>query len=124
MASRTIAHRYAADSISSVARELVLTGRSAANAIDSDLAPQHRIVEGYLRRGTLDAFVRSHLLIAADDGDVTIYDHPEGIDIGREHAPAAVVAADLARSTITRERSAGLTALERLRQQWLAKNTM
>jgi hypothetical protein len=50
--------------------------------------------------------------------------HPglERVFDGR-YAPDAVIAADLARSTSTRERSAGLTALEEMRQRWLAKHT-
>ena len=123
VASRTIAHRYAADSIAKTASELVLTGKSAADAIDSELTSQTQVVEGYLRDETLESFVRRHLLSADENGDVTIYDRLDSLDFDGRYAPDAVIAADLARSTSTRERSAGLTALEEMRQQWLAKHT-
>ena len=123
VASRTIAHRYAADSIAKTASELVLTGKSAADAIDSELTSQTQVVEGYLRDETLESFALRHLLSADDNGDVTIYDRLDSLDFDGRYAPDAVIAADLARSTSTRERSAGLTALEEMRQQWLAKHT-
>ena len=123
VASRTIAHRYAADSIAKTASELVLTGRSAADVIDNELTSQTQVVEGYLRDETLESFVRRHLLSADDNGDVTIYERHDSLNLDGRYAPDAVIAADLARSTSTRERSAGLTALEEMRQQWLAKHT-
>jgi hypothetical protein len=123
VASRTIAHRYAADSITKTASELVLTGRSAADVIDTELTRQTQVVEGYLRGETLESFVRRHLLSADDNGDVTIYERHDPLNFDGRYAPDAVIAADLARSTSTRERSAGLTALEEMRQRWLAKHT-
>jgi hypothetical protein len=123
VASRTIAHRYAADSITKTASELVLTGRSAADVIDTELTSQTQVVEGYLRDEALESFERRHLLSADDNGDVTIYERHDSLNFDGRYAPDAVIAADLARSTSTRERSAGLTALEEMRQQWLAKHT-
>ena len=123
VASRTIAHRYAADSITKTANELVLTGKSAADVIDSELTSQTQVVEGYLRDETLESFARRHLLSADDNGDVTIYERLDSLNFDGRYAPDAVIAADLARSTSTRERSAGLAALEEMRQRWLAKNT-
>lgn len=123
VASRTVAHRYTADSIAKTASELVLTGRSAADAIDTELTSQTQVVEGYLRDETLESFVRRHLLSADNDGNVTIYERLDWQDFEGRYAPDAVIAADLARSTSTRERSAGLAALEDMRQRWLAKHT-
>jgi len=123
VASRTIAHRFAADSITKTASDLVLTGRSAAEAIDTDLTSQTQLVEGYLRDETLESFVRRHLLSTDNNGDVTIYEHPDSPNLEGRYAPDAVIAADLVRSTSTRERSAGIAALEEMRQQWLAKHT-
>jgi hypothetical protein len=123
VASRTIAHRYAADSITKTASELVLTGRSAADVIDTELTSQTRVVEGYLRDETLESFVRRHLLSADDNGDVTIYERRDSLSFEGRFAPDAIIAADLARSASTRERSAGITALEQMRQRWLAKHT-
>ena len=123
VASRTIAHRYAADSITKTASELVLTGRSAADVIDTNLTSQTQIVEGYLRDETLESFARRHLLSPDNNGDVTIYEHLDSLNFEGRYAPDAVIAADLVRSTSTRERSAGLAALEEMRQRWLAIHT-
>jgi hypothetical protein len=122
-ASRTIAHRYTADSIAKTAGELVLTGRSAADRINSELTSEAAAVEGYLREGNLESFVRRHLLSANDGGDVTIYERNGSLGFEGRYAPDAVIAADLARSITTRERSAGLAALEEMRQRWLATHT-
>ena len=123
VASRTIGHRYTADSIAKTANELMLTGRSAADAIDTELTSQTQVVEGYLRDETLESFVRRHLLSADNNGDVTIYERLDSLDFEGRYAPDAVIAADLVRSASTRERSAGLAALEEMRQRWLAKHT-
>ena len=123
VASRTVAHRYAADSIARTASELVLTGRSAVSVIDTELTSQTQFVEGYVRDETLDSFARRHLLSADNNGDVTIYERHDSLNFEGRYAPDAVIAADLARSTSTRERSAGLAALEEMRQRWLVKHT-
>jgi len=123
VASRTVGHRYTADSITKTASELVLTGMSAADAIDTELTSQTQIVEGYLHDETLESFARRHLLSADNDGDVTIYEHHDSLNFTGRYAPDSVIAADLVRSTSTRERSAGLAALEEMRQRWLAKHT-
>jgi hypothetical protein len=123
VSSRTIARRYTADSLEKTASDLVLTGTSAAFTIDSDLTSQNLTVEGYLRDGSLESFVRRHLLSADASGDVTIYENSGSLEFTGLYAPDAVVAADLARSTTTRERSAAIAALEDMRQRWLAKHT-
>ena len=53
VASRTVGHHYTADSITKTASELVLTGRSAADAINTELTSQTQVVEGYPRNETL-----------------------------------------------------------------------
>lgn len=122
VATRTRVHRYSADSLTRTAADLTLTGASAADLVDRTLTPETRRVEGYVRAGDLDDFVRRHLLTLDAEGDVTIYEAPESEVLGR-HASNATIAADLARSVSTRERSAGLVALEDMRQAWLAKHT-
>lgn len=122
VATRTTVHRYAADSLALTATDLVLTGASAAEVIDRTLTSETRRVEGYVREGQLDEFVRRHLLTLDAEGDVTIYEAHESQMEGR-HASKSVIAADLARSVSTRERSAGLAALEDMRQVWLARHT-
>ncbi len=122
VATRLTARRYAADSLARTTADLVLTGTSAAEVVDRTLTSETRRVEGYVREGQLDEFVRRHLLTLDAEGDVTIYEAPESQLAGR-HASEAVIAADLARSVSTRERSAGLAALEDMRQAWLARHT-
>jgi hypothetical protein len=122
VSTRTTVHRYAADSLARTATDLVLTGASAVEVIDRTLTSETRRVEGYIREGQLDEFVRRHLLTLDAEGDVTIYEAPDSQLKGR-HASEAAIAADLARSVSTRERSAGLAALEDMRQAWLARHT-
>lgn len=123
VATRTTAHRYVADSLVKTSNDLVLTGLSAAEVVDRTLTKESRKVEGYLREGTLEDFVRRHLLTLDADGDVTIYEAPRSERFQGRHAPEAVIAADLARSVNTRERSAGLAALDDMRHVWLARHT-
>lgn len=125
VASRTTTRTYAADDRRKTAAEMILTGRSAAEQLGTDLVRQDRIVEGYLAyaREGVDAFARRHLLIPDLDGDVVIFDRPDFVRFDGDVAGDAVVAADLARSADTRERSAGVAALEGMRQRWLAAHT-
>jgi hypothetical protein len=123
VATRTKARRFAADSLARTATDLVLTGACASEVIDHALTSETRRVEGYVREGQLDEFVRTHLLTLDAEGDVTIYEAPESQLLEGRHASKAVIAADLARSVSTRERSAGLAALEDMRQAWLARHT-
>lgn len=123
VATRTTAHRYVADSSSKTADDLVLTGASAAELINRTLTAQTRKVEGYLREGTLEDFVRRHLLTLDNEGDVTIYEKSKTAHLEGRYASEAVIAADLARSVVTRERSAGLAALDDMRRKWLARHT-
>lgn len=123
VATRNRAHRFSADSWKATASGLVLTGRSATEAINSNLSGRSRVVEGYLRDGVeLGDFVHRHLLIPDHNGDVIIHSRPANVRFDGRHAPAAVIAADLARSTNTRERSAGIIAIEGMRQQWIARD--
>ncbi|MGV8882961.1 MAG: hypothetical protein ACOH19_12495 [Rhodoglobus sp.] len=123
VATRTTAHRYAADSLARTAADLVLTGASAAEVINQTLTSETRRIEGYVREGQVDVFVRRHLLTRDAEGDVTIYEAPESQLLNGRQASKAVIAADLARSMSTRERSAALVALENMRREWLARHT-
>ena len=117
-ATRARTRRFAADDVTSVARDLALTGQSAADQIDANLTGRARTVEGYVD-GDVAGFARDHLLIEDQGGEVIIYEtnwHLKGL------VPDAVVAADLARSIDVRARAAGLEALERIRQRWLSSN--
>lgn len=123
VSTRTSAHHYKTDSLSQTAADLVLTGASAAEVIDQTLTPDTGRVEGYLREGALEEFVRHHLLTLDADGDVTIFEAPESELIGRRYASDAVIAADLVRSVSTRQRSVGLAALDDMRNAWLVRHT-
>lgn len=123
VAGRTKVTRYDADDrYFDAGTEMVPTGEFALDVLDTDLTFQERTLEGYVSEVSMADFVRSHMLIPDREGFIEIYDDP-GILAGRRNAPAAVVAADLARSTATRVRSAGVKALEEMRQQWLATQT-
>jgi hypothetical protein len=103
--------------------ELVLTAGSADEALDTDLAPDRFRLDGYLRESVdFAGFVRDHGLTESGDGAITIWSKPSGFSWdAAEIAPVGVIAADLSASIATRERSAGLAALERLRAGYLAR---
>lgn len=123
VAGRTRVTRYDADDRHFHAgAEMVPTGELALDVLDTELTFQERTIEGYVSAASMADFVRAHMLIPDREGFIEIYEDP-GILAGRRNAPTAVVAADLARSTATRVRSAGITALEGMRQQWLATHT-
>ena len=119
-ATRVKVRRFSADNREATTRELKLTGASAAEKVFADLVGRAKVVEGYVGSGDVADFIRRHLLIEDANGDILLYDtdHEVGADV-----PTAVVAADLARSTSTRERAAGVQVLEALRQRWIASNT-
>ena len=123
VSKRSAVHHFSSDDREKTARALFLTGRSATDTIETNLAGQNRVVDGYIRNGTLENFIDKHLLVPDTKGDITIYDRDESTVWKGFYAPRAVVAADLARSTSTRERSEGLQALDRMRTQWLSKPT-
>ncbi|WP_130176801.1 helix-turn-helix domain-containing protein [Cryobacterium sp. SO1] len=122
VASRTTVTRYDADDLLDTATDMVPTGEAALDMLDTDLSPRELAIEGYVSTASMQEFVREHLLIPDRRGAIVVYEDP-GLFIGRDYAPVAVVAADLARSTATRERSAGIQALEEMRQRWLATRT-
>lgn len=77
-------------------------------------------MHGYVRSGTTAEYAKSHFMVLQPNGRDVLYENSLPITYDAETMPAAVVAADLAVSTDTRERSAGLAALEEMRQRWLA----
>ena len=119
VAARVKTRTFAADDRDATVRDLTLTGESAADQIDVDLVGAGRTVEGYVPDGDVEEFSRSHLLVEDPSGDVVIYDTAR--TVGHE-LPVAVVAADLARSTNTRARAAGVRVLDSLRERWIASN--
>lgn len=120
VAKRTVAHRYTAANAERAAECLIATGRAAAASLGTSLIDDRRRVCGYLRSGSVDEYAASHFMVADIGGQDVVYENTLPIGYDGEAMPKAVVAADLATSTDTRERSAGLRALEELRQAWLA----
>jgi hypothetical protein len=120
VAKRTVARRYAAANVERASADLIATGRAAAGSLGSDLLDDRRRVAGYVRSGSADDYAEQHFMVADTAGQDVVYENTLPIHFDGGEMPVAVVAADLATSTDTREQSAGLRALEELRQAWLA----
>lgn len=120
VSKRTKAHRFTAANVDRASVGLIRTGRAAVRVLDTDLIEDTRYVCGYVRAGAVAGYARSHFMVAQSNGRDVLYENSLPIAYGGETMPAAVVAADLAVSMDTRERSAGLQALEEMRQRWLA----
>lgn len=120
VSKRSRAHRFSAANAERASVDLIRTGRSAVSVLDTDLIEDTRQVTGYIRLGTIQGYAKSHFMAPQTDGRDVLYENSLPIDYEAETMPAAVVAADLAMSTDTRERRAGLQALEEMRQRWLA----
>jgi len=120
VSSRTKPHYFTAANVERASKGLIKTGRAASDQISSDLLSDTRHVCGYVRSGNVTEYARSNFMIARPTGLDVIYDNTLPFEYEGERMPPAVIAADLANSTDTRERSAGLSALTKLRDQWLA----
>lgn len=120
VAGRTIARRYRAANAERAAEGLIATGRAAGGRLRTELIDDRRRVSGYVRTGTADDYAEAHFMMADSAGQDVIYENTLPIRYDEQEMPAAVIAADLAVSTDTRERSAGLRALDELRRAWLA----
>ncbi|MFI8525609.1 helix-turn-helix domain-containing protein [Promicromonospora sukumoe] len=111
--NRATSVRYAGHpaSLSRLRAEIVDTSQaSAALGLASKAS-----VDGYLAVGELDAVVRRHGLSRDEEGQVTLRATSMDIAVVQDLADAAVVVAalDLAESLDSRERTAGLVALDR-----------
>lgn len=120
VSGRTTMRHYRAANAERAARGLIATGRAAAGRLGTELIDDRRRVSGYVRTGTADDHAEVHFMVADIAGQDVLYENTLPIRYDDNVMPAAVIAADLAVSTDTRERSAGLRALEGLRQAWLA----
>lgn len=120
VSKRTRAHRFTAANAERASVDLISTGRAAANVLDAELIEDTRQVSGYIRSGTIQEYAKAHFMVPQANGRDVLYENSLPIDYEAETMPAAVVAADLATSTDTRERSAAFRALEEMRQRWLA----
>lgn len=117
---RTRAHHFNAANAERASAGLIRTGRAAVSVLDTDLIEDSRQVAGYVRSGAVEDYAKSHFMIPAVAGYDVIFENTLPIEYAGETMPAAVVAADLTMSTDTRERNAGLRALQEMRQRWLA----
>lgn len=122
VARRTVDHRYRAANAERAADGLIATGRAAADVLGMGLLRDRSHVAGYVRDGTADEWADSHFMLSDSAGRDVIYSNTLPFRYAEDDMPSAVVAADLARSTDTRERSGALRALEQMRQTWLAAN--
>lgn len=119
VSKRTVAHRYTAANSARAARGLIATGRAAADILGSELISDNRRVSGYVRSGTAEQYAMSHFMVADAGGQDVVFENTLPIAFEGDVMPSAVVAADLAISTDTRERSVGIRMLEQMRQAWL-----
>ena len=117
LSGRLTPTRWSAINKEDIKNQLLLTSASGSHIIDSELAPALTGVEGYVD-GSQKEFIERNLIIPDRHGDIVLFGSLPLAPQGR-YAPDAVIAADLARSIDSRERGAGLAALERLRRAWL-----
>ncbi len=118
VSGHAIGHRYRSANAVKAQSGLVRTGRAASDLIASDLLPDARRVQGYVPVGvTVADYARDHFMIEDSSGPDILYENtaPDGL----AKALPGVVAADLALSTDARERSAGISALGALINEWL-----
>lgn len=120
VSKRASSQRFTAANAGRASVDIIRTGRAAAGVLDTDLIEDTRQVSGYVRAGAVADYAKSHFMIPQSNGRDVLYENSLPIEYEAETMPAAVVAADLAVSTDTRERSTGLQALEKMRRQWLA----
>lgn len=124
VAGRTKPHYFTAANAEQVTAKLIRTGRAASGtlaALNVDLIADHRRVAGYVREDTIADFAAHNFMIEKSDGADVLYENTLPFRFDEDVMPAAVVAADLSRSTDTRERAAGITAIQELKAQWLAR---
>lgn len=117
---RAVPHRFTSANAGKAQADLIATGRAASQTLGTGLLDDARRVAGYVRDGSIGDYAALHFMVADPAGQDVLYENTLPIDYDGDVMPKAVVAADLAASTDTRERSAGLSSLEELRQAWLA----
>lgn len=122
VSGRTHAHRFRAANATKAATGLIATGRAAASVLGVGLMNDTRQVCGYTRRESAGDYALKNFMVADSSGHDVIYDNTLPIDYAAGVMPTAVIAADLAVSTDTRERSGGLRGLDDLRRTWLASH--
>jgi hypothetical protein len=122
VASRTREYRCTAANPDRAQKLLISTGRAAIHVVadlECDLADDQRHTCGYVRSGSMEDFAAENFLLPTGVDNDVLYANTLPIAFDGDTMPSAVVAADLSRSPSSRERSAGIRALEMLRQRWL-----
>ncbi|WP_294180094.1 hypothetical protein [uncultured Schumannella sp.] len=121
VAGRTRVYRYRASNLALAEDGLLLTGRSAIEALNTDLLPDRGRLSGYVPAGTsVDEWATTRFMVADPAGAVFLFANTIPADGSDARLPGAVVAADLAISADAREREAGLEAIEEMRSRWLS----
>lgn len=121
VSGRTRLHPYRAANAVKASADLIGTGRAAASLLKVGLMDDTRQVCGYLPRDVdAAAYASTHFMVADPAGQDVLYENTVPVPVDGAVMPVAVIAADLAVSSNTRERSGGLRALDELRHRWLA----
>ncbi len=108
--ARVLTFRCDSSFLNTAANMVVLSGRSCLD--EFGLVSDADVLEGYVRADSLDTVIGSCFMVPDSTGNVVLHVAewmPENVGAAM---PIAVSAADLAASLDTRERSAGLEALE------------
>ena len=108
--ARVLTFRCDSSFLNTAANMVVLSGRSCLD--EFGLVSDADVLEGYVRADSLDTVIGSCFMVPDSTGNVVLHVAewmPENVGGAM---PVAVSAADLAASLDTRERSAGLEALE------------
>lgn len=106
VAARTTAHYFAAANAERASANLIQTGRTASDVLATfgvDLIADRRCVSGYVRAGAVAEYAANNFMIARAGGGDVLYENTLPFEFAGDMMPSAVVAADLARSTDTRE---------------------
>lgn len=105
---------------------LHLTAESALQRLTTEtgesLAGQSPEIHGYPRDTSMEDLIDDAMLVRSDEGTVHVYQFRDGL-FPWEETPAALIAADAARSDSSRVHAAGIDALEKKRTKWLASHT-
>lgn len=123
VAGRTRIRRFRAANLDRARRDLLLTGRSAVDALSSELLPDDGRLYGYVPSGmTVEDWAAENFMVPDPAGTAFLFANTIPAAVTGESVPASVVAADLAVSADARERAAGIDALDEMRATWLKRN--
>ena len=122
VADRTRAYSFTAANPAKAAAGLIATGRAVGGVLKVGLMDDARHVSGYTRQGSVEDYARKSFMVASPSGGDTIYANTLPFDYDSDVMPVAVIAADLAAGSDTRERSGGLRALAELMRGWQARH--